>query len=146
MAERTQAELEIAATPARIMATIADIDSYPQWCPGVSTARVLVEFPDGRPREVEMVFDSGPIQDRHVYRYDSWGDREVRWHLISGETVTGLWGVYSCHTLQPRNTLVSYRLAMDLAVPIIGALKRRAEKVIVRTALKGLKERIESQP
>ncbi len=144
MAERTQAELEIAAPPAAIMATIADIGCYPQWCPGVSSARVLAEYPDGRPREVEMVFDSGPIQDTHVYRYDSWGDREVRWHLTQGQTVSGLWGVYACHTLEPRRTLVSYRLAMDLTVPIIGALKRRAEKVIVRTALKGLKERIES--
>jgi len=146
MAERTQAELEIAATPARIMATIADIDQYPTWCPGVSSARVLAEFPDGRPREVEMIFDSGPIHDTHVYRYDLWGDREVRWHLIKGETVTGLWGVYSCHTLEPRRTLVAYRLAMDLAVPIIGALKRRAEKVIVRTARLGLRDRTESAP
>lgn len=146
MAERTQAELEIDAPPGVIMATIADIDAYPQWCPGVSAARVLDRYPDGRPREVEMVFDSGPVQDTHVYRYDSWGDREVRWHLTSGGTVSGLWGVYSCHTLEPRRTLVSYRLAMDLTVPIIGALKRRAEKVIVRTALKGLKERIESAP
>mgnify|MGYP001216172463 CR=1 FL=1 len=144
MAERTQAELEIGAPPAVIMATIADIDSYPHWCPGVSSARVLDTYPDGRPREVEMIFDSGPIQDTHRYRYDSWADREVRWHLVSGQTVSGLWGIYSCHTLEPRRTLVSYRLAMDLTVPIIGALKRRAEKVIVRTALKGLKERIES--
>ncbi len=144
MAEQTGAELEISAPPAVIMDTIADIDDYPQWCPGVRTAQVLDRFPGGRPREVEMVFDSGPIQDTHVYRYDSWADREVRWHLVKGETVRGLWGIYSCHTLEPRRTLVSYRLAMELTVPIIGALRRRAEKVIVRTALKGLKEQIES--
>lgn len=145
MAEQTGAEVEISAPPAVIMDTIADIDHYPLWCPGVRTSRVLASFPGGRPREVEMVFDSGPIQDTHVYRYDSWGDRQVRWHLVSGETVRGLWGSYSCHTLEPRRTLVSYRLAMELTVPIIGALRRRAEKVIVRTALKGLKERIESE-
>lgn len=145
MSERTEAEVEIAATPAVIMATIADIDHYPAWCPGVRTARVLEVFPDGRPRQVEMVLDSGPIQDTHVYRYDTWGDREVRWHLVSGQIVTGLWGVYSCHTLAPRQTRVIYRLAMNLSVPIIGALKHRAERVIVRTALLGLQERIESQ-
>lgn len=144
MAERTQAELEIAAPPAIIMSVIADIAQYPSWCPGVRAAQVLHEFPDGRPREVEMIFDSGPIQDTHTYRYDSWGDREVRWHLTEGQTVTGLWGIYSCHTLEARRTLVSYRLAMDLAVPIIGALKRRAERVIVRTALQGLKDRVET--
>lgn len=133
------------ATPAVIMDAIADIDTYPSWCPGVRSARVLKSYPDGRPREAEMVFDSGPIRDTHVYRYDSWADREVRWHLVKGQTVIGLWGVYACHTIAPRETRVSYRLAMDLAVPIIGALKQRAEKVIVRTALLGLKERIESR-
>ena len=58
------------------MATIADIDRVSDLVPGVSSARVLAEFPDGRPREVEMIFDSGPIHDTHVYRYDLWGDRE----------------------------------------------------------------------
>lgn len=144
MSERTESEIEIAATPAAIMAVIAELPMYPLWCPGVKSAQVLEAFADGRPREVEMIFNSGPIQDTHRYRYDSWSDREVRWHLISGQTVVGLWGVYSCHVVGPYDTRVTYRLAMDLAVPIIGALKRRAEKAIVGAALKGLKERVES--
>lgn len=144
MSERTEAEILISATPAAIMATIADIPSYPAWCPGVEVAVILDSYPDGRPREVEMVFDSGPIRDTHHYRYDSWSDREVRWHLTSGQTVIGLWGVYACHTIGPRETRVTYRLAMDLSVPIIGALRQRAEKAITHTALKGLKERVES--
>lgn len=144
MSERTESEVEILAAPARIMGVIADIPNYPLWCPGVRSAVIVESYPDARPREVEMVFDSGPIQDTHVYRYDSWSDREVRWHLLQGQTVIGLWGVYSCHVLAPEVTRVRYRLAMDLSVPIIGALKRRAEKAIVRTALKGLKERVET--
>lgn len=146
MAERTESEIEIAADPAAIMAVIADIGSYPNWCPGVRSAWVVAQYPDLRPRDVEMVFDSGPIQDTHRYRYDQWSDREVRWHLTAGETVTGLWGRYSCRIAGSNLTVVNYRLSMELAVPIIGALKRRAEKVIVRTALKGLKERVESKP
>ncbi len=146
MAERTESQVEIAADPAEIMAVIADITAYPQWCPGVQSAWVEAAYPDARPRDVEMIFDSGPIQDTHRYRYDAWSDREVRWHLTSGQTVTGLWGRYSCEIRQPGLTVVNYRLAMELSVPIIGALKRRAEKVIVRTALKGLKERVESRP
>lgn len=144
MSERTEAEIDIAAPPAVIMAAIADIDHYPDWCPGVESARVRLRFPDSRPREVEFGFNSGPIQDTHVYRYDYWGDREVRWHLTEGQIVTGLWGVYACHPVAPRQTRVTYRLAMELSVPIIGALRQRAERVIVRTALLGLKQRIDS--
>jgi Polyketide cyclase / dehydrase and lipid transport len=146
MAERTESELEIHADPSLILAVIADIGAYPHWCPGVQSAWVIDEFPDGRPRDVEMIFDSGPIQDTHRYRYDSWSDRDVKWHLTTGDTVTGLWGRYNCRIVDSGLTVVNYRLAMDLSVPIIGALKRRAERVIVRTALKGLKERVESRP
>ncbi len=42
-------------------------------------------------------------------------------------------------------TEVTYRLAVDLSIPMIGMLKRKAEKVIIDTALKGLKKRVESQ-
>lgn len=143
MSERTESEISIAAAPDVIMATIADLAAYPEWCPGVHATEVLQKYPDGRPMVVEMSFDSGPIRDTHVYRYDAWSDKEVRWHLTSGTTVTGLWGVYACAVTDASSTQVTYRLAMDLAVPIIGALKRRAEKEIVRTALRGLKERVE---
>ena len=91
-----------------------------------------------------MVFDSGPIHDTHVYRYDSWGDREVRWHLTQGQTVTGPVGdlLLSHPRAAPHAGLLPAGHGPD------GADHRRpearAEKVIVRTALKGLKERIES--
>ena len=41
-------------------------------------------------------------------------------------------------------TEVTYRLALDLAIPLIGMLKRRGEKILIDTALKGLKKRVET--
>jgi hypothetical protein len=38
---------------------------------------------------------------------------------------------------------VTYRLAVDLTIPMLGMLKRKAEKVIVDTALRELKKRVE---
>ena len=40
-------------------------------------------------------------------------------------------------------TKVTYRLAVELAIPLIGVIKRKAEKVIMDTALKELKRRVE---
>jgi hypothetical protein len=40
---------------------------------------------------------------------------------------------------------VTYELTVDLIVPMIGMIKRKAEKVIVDTALKGLKKRVEGR-
>jgi hypothetical protein len=39
---------------------------------------------------------------------------------------------------------VTYGLSVDLAIPMIGMIKRTAEKVILDTALKELKRRVES--
>jgi hypothetical protein len=41
-------------------------------------------------------------------------------------------------------TKVNYELTVGTRVPMIGMLKRRAEKTIITTALKGLKSRAES--
>jgi hypothetical protein len=41
-------------------------------------------------------------------------------------------------------TEVTYELAVDLNIPMLGMFKRKAEKVIIDTALKGLKKRVES--
>jgi hypothetical protein len=41
------------------------------------------------------------------------------------------------------STDVTYRLAVDLTIPMLGMLKRKAEKVIVDTALRELKKRVE---
>ena len=40
--------------------------------------------------------------------------------------------------------VVTYRLAVDVKIPMIGSLKRRAEKIIVDTALTELKRWVEA--
>ena len=50
------------------------------------------------------------------------------------------------HTLRAvgDQTEVTYNLSVDLAIPMLGMLKRKAEKVIMDTALKELKKRVEA--
>jgi hypothetical protein len=43
-------------------------------------------------------------------------------------------------------TETTYELSVDVRIPMPGLLKRRAEKTIIDTALKGLKNRVESRP
>ena len=50
------------------------------------------------------------------------------------------------YVLRPSSdgTEATYRLAVELYIPMIGMLRRKAEKVIIDTALKGLKKRVEA--
>ncbi len=42
-----------------------------------------------------------------------------------------------------RSTEVTYQLTVDVKIPMLGMIKRKAEKVIIDRALAGLKKRVE---
>ena len=143
VAEQTTSSIAVDAPAHAVMAVIADFDAYPQWATGVQEAEVLSTGSDGRAERVRFVLDAAPIRDEYVLAYEWDDDQQVSWHLVEGNVLKALDGTYQ---LTPRGagTDVSYRLAVDVAIPVIGLLKRRAEKVIIDTALRGLKARVES--
>jgi carbon monoxide dehydrogenase subunit G len=146
MADRTSASITVAAGRATVMAAIADFESYPDWATGVRSAEVLSTTSDDRPLRVRFGLDAGMIRDSYVLAYEWDGDAAVRWHLAEpGSMVTEMSGAYVLADDGP-GTKVSYELAVGTRVPMIGMLKRRAEKMIIETALKGLKSRAESIP
>jgi hypothetical protein len=58
--------------------------------------------------------------------------------------VTGLHGSYTLEEAGD-GTEVTYELAVDVRVPMIGMVKRKAEKRITDSALKGLKRHVEGR-
>jgi ribosome-associated toxin RatA of RatAB toxin-antitoxin module len=145
MAEQTTSSIVIAAEPSAVMAVIADFDSYPQWAQGVKTADVVEDGAAGRPKQVHFELDASPIKDSYTLSYDWNGDESVYWTLVEGKMLKAMDGAYELADLDDGRTEVTYRLAVDISIPMIGMLKRKAEKVIIDTALKGLKKRVESQ-
>jgi len=145
MADRTSSSITIGADRKAIMSVIADFPSYPEWAAQVKTADVLETGEDGRATRVRFVLDAGVIRDEYVLGYEWDGDAEVRWRIVRpGRMISGLTGAYRL-TEVTGGTEVAYELAVDLAVPMPGLIKRRAEKVIVDTALKELKRRVEAR-
>jgi ribosome-associated toxin RatA of RatAB toxin-antitoxin module len=144
MAEQTTSSIVVNAEPDEVMAVIADFDSYPQWAQGVKKAEVVQEGSDDRPKQVYFELDASPIKDQYTLEYDWDGDRSVRWWLVEGKMLKGMDGTYDLVSKGDGATEVTYRLAVEISIPMIGMLKRKAEKVIIDTALKGLKKRVES--
>ena len=144
MADRTSSSIAVAVSRTAVMKVIADFASYPDWATGVRSADVLSAGQDGRPVQVRFGLDAGIIKDSYVLAYQWDGDAAVRWHLAEpGSMVTEMSGAYVLDDDGP-GTKVSYELSVGTRVPMIGLLKRRAEKTIIETALKGLKSRAES--
>ncbi|MET8143295.1 SRPBCC family protein [Sphaerisporangium sp. NPDC005288] len=145
MADRTTSSITIGAAPAAITAVIADFAAYPEWAGQVRSAEVLSVGEDGRPDTVRFALDAGVITDEYTLGYRWHGDQAVDWEMVeSGKMLSGLTGSYRL-VGAGEATEVTYELAVDLKVPMIGMVKRKAEKVIVDTALKGLKKRVEGR-
>jgi len=143
MADQASSSITVKADPSTIMGVIADFPSYPQWTGSIKKAEVVEEGPDGRAKQVHFVLDAGVIRDDYVLEYDWHDDEEVNWHLVKGGMLKGMDGTYALRSVDAGQTEVIYRLSVDLSLPMIGLLRRKAEKVIIDTALKELKKRAE---
>ncbi|MFD7868328.1 SRPBCC family protein [Streptomyces sp. NPDC057682] len=147
MAEHTSSTITIEAAPADVMRVIADFDRYPEWTGEVKEAEVLATDDKGRAEKVRLVLDAGAIKDDHTLAYTWIGDYEVGWTLVKSQMLRSLDGSYALAPLGDGDrTEVTYRLTVDVKIPMLGMIKRKAEKVIIDRALAGLKKRVESVP
>ncbi len=151
MADQTQSNITISAEPAEIMAVIADFEHYPAWVDSLRSATVLSSDADGRAEQVRMVLEHPLVKDTYTLAYTWQGEDWVSWTLVDGQLLKAMDGSYTLASLGKGThssggaplTTVSYTLAVDLNLPMLGMVKRRAEKTIIDGALKGLKKRVE---
>jgi ribosome-associated toxin RatA of RatAB toxin-antitoxin module len=144
MPERTSGEIIIDAPPDAVMEVIADLPAYPQWSDGMEEVEVLESYSDGRPKRAKFLFNPGPIADEFVLDYQWNGSRSVSWVLTEGTVVKAQEGTYTLAEQSDGSVLVTYELMVELSIPMIGKIRSRAEKMIVKTALAGLKKRVEN--
>jgi hypothetical protein len=109
----------------------------------VKQAEVLETGPDGRARRVSFVLDAGILRDQYELVYDWEGQLRVEWRLTQGQMMRAQHGSYTLRSEGPGRTHVTYSLTVDLSIPMLGLLKRKAERVVMDTALKELKRRVE---
>ncbi len=140
MANQTSASIDIAAPPKQVMTVIADLESYPTWVDSMKSVEVLTSSA-GKAKTVRMVLDHPLVKDDYVLAY-TWRAFDVSWKLVSGTLLKAMDGSYQLEQ-SGSGTRVTYTLAVDVNMPMIGMFKRKAEKTIIDGALKGLKKRVE---
>jgi ribosome-associated toxin RatA of RatAB toxin-antitoxin module len=143
VADKTAQTIYIDADLDTVMDVIADIGSYPEWVKEYKETEVLESDSAGLPKTARLVLDAAVLKDTMVLAYQWPADRAtVRWSLVSSSLLKALDGAYR---LVPKGsgTDVTYELSVDLMIPMIGLLKRKAERRLTDTALKDLKKRVE---
>lgn len=144
MPDESTQSITIDADPGEVMAVIADFPNYPTWAGSVKSAEVVESGPDGRARRVAFTLDAGIVRDRYELAYVWSGEQAVEWQLTAGEMMRFQHGSYLLRPERPGRTHVTYTLSVELVIPMLGLLKRKAERVVMDTALKELKKRVEA--
>lgn len=148
MADSTEASITIVAAAGSVLDVIADLEVYPEWAGEITDVVILTEEGDGWPDRARLTMDAGIIKDTYTLDYD-WdvtedGTGTVSWRLVEASVLKVMDGTYILRDTGDGATEVTYRLTVDLKIPVLGILKRKAERVIIDTALRGLKKRVES--
>lgn len=140
----------IAATPEELFEAVSDFRSYPIWTGNVREVEVLESRPDGQPTCVRYTSGALGFTAEYTLKYEFDPPREMRWVLregrISGPLVKAeirhLDGFYRFDSVDSRSTKVTYKVSAELSIPL-GPLRKKAENVIVSSALKELQGYVE---
>lgn len=146
MADSTRSSIVVDAPAGDVLDIIADLEAYPEWITEFSAVEILTEDGDGWPDQAQFSLDAGPIKDTYTLKY-VWdvhedGQGVASWSLVKASMLKAMDGSYTL-TSTSEGTEVVYELTVDVKVPMLGMLKRKAEKVIVDSALRDLKKRVE---
>jgi ribosome-associated toxin RatA of RatAB toxin-antitoxin module len=148
MAESSTQSIVVGAPVAQVAEVICDFARYPEWTGAVRSAEVLQEYEDGYASQVRFVLDAGPVRDEYVLAYDYAEDlSRIEWRLVVPSAMQrAQTGSYDIADNGDGTCMVTYTLEVELSIPMLGMFRRKAEKIIMDTALKELKRRVESQP
>jgi ribosome-associated toxin RatA of RatAB toxin-antitoxin module len=139
VADQASSSITIDAAPEEVLAVIRDLESYPDWAGGISS--VVIDEPG--PARATFTLNQSGMSDHYTLAY-AWKADGVSWSLAEpSKMMKSQQGSYQLVEKDGR-TEVTYLLTLDLKIPMIGLMRRKAEKMIIDTALKDLKKRVES--
>ena len=145
MADSSQQSITIVAPVDTIAKVITDFAAYPEWVDAVKSVEVVSEYEDGYAHQARYVLDAGVVKDDYTLEYGYAEDlSRIEWTLVASKAMKSQEGSYELVDNGDGSTTVTYALAIELNLPMLGMFKRKAEKMIMDTALKDLKKRVES--
>ena len=148
MADEGRGEIDVPAPVADVWDVVCDMAEYPAWMGDVKHVAIQDTDDLGRPSVVEFRVGGFGVTVGYTlaYRYDH--HRSVGWELVRSNELRRMDGEYTFDevgTAADPVTHVTYRLTVDLKIPVIGLVKRRAERVVIHHALSGLRDRVASR-
>lgn len=145
MTDEATQQIHIHAPPGRCFAIAADFERYPEWAGDVKSVEVVDRDEAGRASVVRFRAGALGQSTRYTLQYD-YGEapRVLAWMQVQGDLTRKLDGRYVFDDDGVGGTNMTYHLRVELKVPLVSFIKRRAEARILGTAVRDLKARAES--
>ena len=137
----------IEAAPQTCFDVAIDFESYSDWARGIKEVEVVTR--DNQDRGTVVRFRAAAMGRSTTYLlgYDySEAPGELSWRLLQGDITRKLDGryVFAPGADDPATTDVQYELEVELVIPLPSFVKRRAEGLIMTSALPELKAQVEA--
>jgi len=115
-----------------------DIARYPNWAEGVQSAEIVQFGNDGMVRRAEFCAAAYGRSVIYELEYETgYLPHSLSWTLVRGDIVRTISGSYRFAPSldEPHNTEVVYQLEVELVIPVPGFVRRRAEDLLMSSAL-----------
>ena len=135
--------VEIDAPFDKVLATVRDVESQPDWIPEILEAELLEVYEDDDlPATARFKASATVGTDRYTLSYEHAEDA-MSWTMVEGRLQTGQEGRYTLVEVTPDRTSVTYELTIHHNMPLPGFLRNKVIKGLVESTLTGLKQHLE---
>ena len=135
--------VEIAAPIETCFAAIIDYETFPSWQGAVVDTEVLDWDKKGRGKRVRLFIDAKVRRVDYTLDYSYEEPVRIEWDFVEGNGVNGADGHYLFEDLGDDRTRATYKLGLEIGIPLPGPVARRAHKSTLKGSVEDLKREAE---
>jgi uncharacterized membrane protein len=135
--------VEIDAPIETCFAAIIDYETFPSWQGAVVDTEVLDWDAKGRGKRVRLFIDAKVRKVDYTLDYSYNEPERIEWDFVEGNGINGADGHYLFEDLGSDRTRATYKLGLEVGIPLPGPVARRAHKTTLKSSVDDLKKEAE---
>lgn len=145
MSEFSAGSVTVEASVDAIYAILRDLPAYPNWSASIKAVEISESDPSGNPTKVNLKVEAGVLKDRVSLDYDwSKAPTEISFSLEEANLLTEMNGLFVLKAIDDDTTEVTYKLKVDLSMPVPDIMRKKQEQATIDQELAKLKSHAES--
>lgn len=145
MSDFSAGSVTVEASVDAIFTILRDLSAYPTWSASIKAVEISESDPSGNPTKVTLKVEAGVLKDRVSLEYDwSKAPSEISFSLEEANLLTEMNGLFVLKAIDDDTTEVTYKLKVDLSMPVPDIMRKKQEQATIDQELAKLKSHAES--